>query len=126
MDQVRSTVQILSNARLRQQIDLTIPGSLPTPIPKLVWKRYAKSHGKAKQRMMTGTEVAIKDADKHEKEEARLQKATEQIKQKEAMIDDDLLAGMATEEDLDSDNSETREIVFSTPIHRHEARCYCQ
>jgi hypothetical protein len=73
--------------------------------------------------MMTGTEAAVKDADAAEAADTRLGKqvekeAVEQAKQKEkeAAIDDDLLADLTSENNDDSDHSEIREVVFSTPI----------
>jgi hypothetical protein len=61
--------------------------------------------------MMTGTEAAEKDADKAEAAKRKAEK------EKEADIDDEMLAGVASEED-DSDDSvnSLREVVFSTLI----------
>jgi hypothetical protein len=98
-DQVRSTTQILSDARAQHQMRAMIPRSLPAPIPKPAWDRYAKSHDKVTKRMMTSTEAAVRDADRHEKEQDQ-----------QAKIDDELLA------DIGSDDDGTREIIFSTPI----------
>jgi hypothetical protein len=58
--------------------------------------------------MLTGTEAAVKDADKQEKEEARLQII---VKAAEAAIDDELLAS-----DSASEASEVAEVVFSTRV----------
>lgn len=113
-DQVRSTAQILSDARLRQSINAAIPRTLPAPIPKPAWNRYAKAHDKVKKRMMTGTEAAVQDADKQE----TAMKRAEIIGKKKAEVgvDDFLHNRIASEEDVDSDHSEVREVVFSIPI----------
>jgi hypothetical protein len=117
--QVRSTAQILSDARLRQHVSTTIPRSLPPPIPT-TWNRHAKSHDKVATRMMTGAEVAVREVDKQEaaekaaKKKVAKEKLTQEkavkAKTQEAAIDDELLGGMA------SDGSEVNEIVFSRLI----------
>jgi hypothetical protein len=117
--QVRSTTQILSDSRTRQHVS-TIPRSLPTVIP-VSWNRYANSHDKITKRMMTSTEVAVQEADKAEAIQKKVEKdlqrtAVEAAKVAvETAIDNELLAGMAS--DSDSDVSvEPTEIVFSTLI----------
>ena len=76
--------------------------------------------------MMTGAEAAVKDADARETAEKKLQQQQQRRRrrqaearqigeEKEATIDDEMLAGVASEED-DSDHSSVREIVFSTLI----------
>jgi MULE transposase domain len=111
-DQVRSTTQILLDARTRQHINTIIPRTLPDPIPKPTWNRYVKTHDKAKKRMMTGAEAAVKDANTVE----AVEKKRQQEKEKESAIDDEMLAGAASEKEDDSDHSSVREVVFSTPI----------
>jgi hypothetical protein len=61
------------------------------------------------KRMMTGREAAERDADKVEAAQMKAEK------EKESAIDDEMLAGVASEKD-DSDHSSVREVVFSTPI----------
>ena len=62
--------------------------------------------------MMTGTEAAEKDADKAEAAKRKAEK------EKEAEIDDKMLAGVASEKEDDSDDSidSMREVVFSILI----------
>jgi hypothetical protein len=66
------------------------------------------------KRMMTGREAAERDADKAEAAQMKAEK------EKEAAIDDEMLAGVASEKednsDDDSNHSSVREVVFSTPI----------
>jgi hypothetical protein len=62
------------------------------------------------KRMMTGAEAAVHDADRHE---AAIKKAEAEA---EAKIDDDLLAGLGSDEDDNSNHSEVREVIFSTLI----------
>jgi hypothetical protein len=119
---VRATQEILQEEQRRQYFNSTVPAVLPAPITS-TWNRYAKTHDKTMKRMMTGTEAAVKDADAAEAADTRLGKqvekeAVEQAKQKEkeAAIDDDLLADLTSENNDDSDHSEIREVVFSTPI----------
>jgi hypothetical protein len=85
------------------------------------WNRYANSHDKVAKRMMTSTEVAVQEVDKVEATQKKVEKdlqrtAVEAAKMAvETAIDNELLAGMAS--DSDSDVSvEPTEIVFSTPI----------
>jgi hypothetical protein len=73
--------------------------------------------------MMTGGETAIQEANKQEATEKVARKALEKsaaqektTKAKEPAIDDEMLVGVASENDS---NSEVREIVFSTPISPH-------
>jgi hypothetical protein len=81
---------------------------------------------------MTGTEVAVQEADRHEAAirntqavtEVELQYAVAEVAKitTEVEIDDELLNGLASEKDSDSDSdsdsdhSEIREVVFCTPI----------
>jgi hypothetical protein len=77
---------------------------------------------------MTGTEVAVQDADRHEAAIKNTQATTEVELQytaaevakitAEVEIDDELLNGLASEKDSDSDSdhSEIREVVFCTLI----------
>jgi hypothetical protein len=64
------------------------------------------------KRMMTGREAAERDADKAEAAQMKAEK------EKEADIDDEMLAGVTSEKEDDSDDSvdSVREVVFSTLI----------
>ncbi|MGH7240163.1 MAG: transposase, partial [Candidatus Saccharimonadales bacterium] len=116
IEQVRSTAQILSDARIRQNFNLAIPRTLPEPIPQPSWNRYSKSHDKVNKRMMTGAEVAVRDANAAEALANKLQREKEAVEAAEALIDNEMLAGVTSENEDDSDHSSVREIVFSTPI----------
>jgi len=62
------------------------------------------------KRMMTGREAAERDADKAEAAQMKAEK------EKEAEINDKMLAGVTSEKEDDSDYSLVKEIVFSTLI----------
>ena len=129
---VRVTREILWQEQQRQSFNSTVPAVLPEPI-KQNWNRYAKSHDKTMKRMMTGAEAAAKDADAYEAAEKKLQQITEAARKQEekdtakqakqeAIIDDELLDGILSEhEDIDSDHSEVKEVVFSTVMSPPQA-----
>jgi hypothetical protein len=70
------------------------------------------------KRMMTGTEAAVQDANRHEAVRKKEEKEQEDLQRtEEAKIDDELLAGIGSEEeDINSDHSEVQEIIFSTLV----------
>jgi MULE transposase domain len=120
-----ANTRLLHDAKVRQAWDSTIPRELPPPILQS-WNRKAKSHDKVSKRLMTGTEVAVQEADRYEAVIKNTQATTEVELQytaaevakitAEVEIDDELLNGLASEKDSDSDHSEIREVVFCTPI----------
>jgi MULE transposase domain len=106
-DYAQSTARVIQTAQTAQYWASVVPSNLPASIQS-TWNRHAKSHDKVTKRMLTGAEAAVKDADKQEKEEARLQTI---VKAAEDAIDDELLAS-----DSASEASEVAEVVFSTRV----------
>jgi hypothetical protein len=114
-DHARATAQVLQHAQNQQYWATAVPSVLPVLIQS-TWDRHVKSHDKVMKRMMTGTEAAVQDADQHE---AAIKKTEAEAEaEAEAKIDNDLLAGLASDKDEDdnSNHSEVREVIFSTLI----------
>jgi hypothetical protein len=70
------------------------------------------------KRRVTGAEATVQDADKHEAAIKKVEAEAEA--EAEAKIDDDLLAGLASDDH--SDHSEVREVIFSVRFHCRELR----